>query len=49
MYHQNLLIGVRGRLQTSYYEKDDVKHKVVDVIVEKLTFLSSRRQDEASE
>ncbi len=42
------VVGIRGRLQTSYYEKDDVKHKVIDVVVEKLTFLSSRPK-EASE
>ncbi len=42
------VVGIRGRLQVSYYEKDDVKHKVIDVVVEKLTFLSSRPK-EASE
>ena len=39
------VVGVRGRLQTSYYEKDNVKHKVIDVIVEKLTFLSSKPKE----
>ena len=44
-------VGVRGRLQTSTYEKDGAKHKVVDIIVEKLTFLSSKKNEkkEASE
>jgi single-stranded DNA-binding protein len=37
---------VRGRLQTSTYETDDgIKKKVVEVIVEKLTFLSSRKTE----
>ena len=36
-------VGVRGRLQTSVYEKDNVKHKVVEIIVERLTFLSSKK------
>lgn len=36
-------VGVRGRLQVSYYEKDEVKRKVIDVIVERLTFLNSAR------
>ncbi len=40
------LIGIRGRLQTSFYEKDEVKHKSVDVIVEKITFLSSAKPKE---
>lgn len=39
-------VGVRGRLQVSHYEKDGQKMKHVDVIVEKLTFLSSKRADE---
>ncbi len=36
-------VGIRGRLQTYTYEKDDVKHKSVEIIVEKLTFLSSKK------
>ena len=36
-------VGVRGRLQTDTYEKDGIKHKVVQIIVEKLTFLSSKK------
>ena len=37
------LIGVRGRLQVDSYEKDGVKRKVVDVIAEGITFLSSSK------
>ena len=40
-------VGVRGRLQTDTYEKDGIKHKVVQIIVEKLTFLSSKKTEEA--
>lgn len=36
-------IGVRGRLQTDIYEKDGIKHKAVQIIVEKLTFLSNKK------
>ena len=43
------VIGVRGRIQTSTYEKDDVKHKVVEVIAERITFLSSHKEEEQSE
>jgi len=39
-------VGVRGRLQVSHYEKDEQKMKKVDVVVEKLTFLSSKKTDE---
>ena len=38
-------VGVRGRLQTDSYEVDGVKHKVVQIIVEKLTFLSSKKAE----
>lgn len=39
-------VGVRGRLQTSNYEADDgTKRKAVEIVVEKLTFLSSRKNE----
>ena len=40
------VIGVRGRLQVSTYEKDDIKRKAVEVVAEKITFLSSKHKDE---
>ena len=40
-------VGVRGRLQTDTYEKDGIKRKNVQIIVEKLTFLSSKKPEEA--
>lgn len=43
-------VGVRGRLQTSTYETlDGVKRKAVEIIVEKLTFLSSNKKSESKE
>ena len=36
-------VGIRGRLQTSTYEEAGVKHKAVEIIVEKLPFLSSKK------
>lgn len=45
--HKGDLLGVRGRIQTRSYEKDDVKKYVTEVIAEKVTFLSSKRQEEA--
>ena len=41
--HKGDTVGIRGRLQTDTYEKDGNKHKVVQIIVEKLTFLSSKK------
>lgn len=40
------LIGIKGRLQTSNYEKDNETKYVVEVIAEKVTFLSSKKADE---
>ena len=39
------LIGIRGRLQTRIVEKDDIKSKVMEVVVEKISFLSSGKGD----
>lgn len=41
------VVGVKGRLQTSNYEKDGEIKYVTDVIAEKVTFLSSKKQEEA--
>lgn len=40
------LIGIKGRIQTRIIEKEDVKTKVMEVVAEKVTFLSSKRNDE---
>ena len=40
------LVGVRGRLQVESYEKDGVKKKMTDVIVENITFLSSKNKED---
>ena len=37
------MVGVKGRLQSSIYEKDGIKRKSVDVIVERLTFFTNRK------
>lgn len=39
------LIVIRGRLQTRIVEKDDIKSKVMEVVVEKISFLSSGKGD----
>ena len=39
------LIGVKGRIQTGSYEKDGEKKYAMDVIAEKVTFLSSRSNE----
>ena len=42
--HKGDIIGIRGRLQVNTYEKDKIKHKVLEVIVEKLSFISSKKE-----
>ena len=40
------LVGVRGRVQTRVYEKDEVKKYATEVVAEKVTFLSNKKADE---
>ena len=39
-------VGVRGRLQVDHYEKDKQKIKKMEVIAEKITFLSSAKNND---
>ena len=41
------IVGIKGRIQSSVVEKDEEKKYYVDVIAERVTFLSSKRPDEA--
>lgn len=44
------IVGIKGRLQTSTLEKEDgTKTYKMDVVAEKLTFLTSKKSDEESE
>ena len=40
------LIGIKGRIQTRTIEKDDAKKYYTDVVAEKVTFLSSKKDKE---
>ena len=40
------IIGIKGRLQTRFVEKDDIKTKIMEVIAERITFLSSKKNNE---
>lgn len=40
------LVGIRGRIQTSSYEKDGEKKYSLDIIAEKVTFLTSKKVEE---
>lgn len=43
------LLGVKGRIQTRAYEKDDEKKFISEVIAEKVTFLTSKSKDTIDE
>jgi single-strand DNA-binding protein len=41
------IVGIKGRIQTSSYEKEDgEKVYTMDVVAEKVSFLSSKKADE---
>ena len=46
MYHQKQLIGVKGIIQSRTIDKDDIKENQLQIIAEKVTFLSSKREEE---
>ena len=39
------IVGVKGRVQSRMVEKDDKKENVMEIICEKITFLSSKKQE----
>ena len=43
------LVGVKGRIQSRVYETEEIKHYVVELVAEKVTFLSSKKSDKADE
>ena len=46
--HKGDIVGVKGRIQTSSYDDKDGNRKyVTDVIAEKVTFLSSKKEEKA--
>ena len=40
------IVGVKGRVESKVYEKDDEKKYITEIIAEKVTFLSSNKQAE---
>ena len=39
------IVGVKGRLQTRIIETEDTKKRIMELVAEKLTFLSSKKED----
>ena len=46
LYHQKPLIGVKGRIQSRIIDKEGQKESVMEIIAEKVTFLSSHTKEE---
>lgn len=44
--HKGDVVGIKGRLQSSNYEKDGETKYSIDIIAEKVTFLSSKKDSE---
>ena len=40
------IVGIKGRIQSKVIEKDEKKEYTLDIICEKITFLSSRSKEE---
>jgi len=40
------IVGVKGRIQSRVVEKEDKKETIMEIICEKITFLSSRPKEE---
>lgn len=40
------IIGVKGRVQSRIVEKEDKKENIIEIIAEKVTFLSNRTKEE---
>lgn len=40
------IVGIKGRIQVSSYEEDGKKKYLTEVVAEKVTFLSSKKQGE---
>ncbi|MCR5787704.1 MAG: single-stranded DNA-binding protein, partial [Bacilli bacterium] len=38
------IVGIKGRIQTSQYEVNNEKKYAVDIVAEKVTFLSSKKK-----
>lgn len=45
--HKGDIVGIKGRIQVTQYEENNEKKYLTEVVAEKVTFLSSKKQEEA--
>ena len=43
------ILGVKGRVQSRVVEEGDTKKTIIEIIAEKVTFLSSKKSDEGTD
>lgn len=41
------LVGIKGRIQTRTFEDEDAKKQIIELVAEKVTFLSSKKEERA--
>lgn len=46
--HKGDIVGVKGRIQSRIIEKDGKNENIMEIICEKITFLSSKKEDKAN-
>lgn len=44
--HKGDIVGIKGRIQVTQYEENSEKKYLTEVVAEKVTFLSSKKQEE---
>ena len=45
--HKGDIVGIKGRIQVTQYEENNDKKYLTEVVAEKVTFLSSKKHEEA--
>ena len=44
--HKGDIVGIKGRIQSRLYEEGETKRNVLEVVAEKVTFLTSKKTEE---
>ena len=47
--HKGDIVGIKGRIQVTQFEENKEKKYLTEVVAEKVTFLSSKKQENADE
>lgn len=47
--HKGDIVGIKGRIQVTQYEESNEKKYLTEVVAEKVTFLSSKKQEETDD